>query len=157
MRTPACLVVLGVCVLIGAPALAQPAAAPARPAVVSQKTLDLLASFPLPDRPAQPGAPYVPHGTFASWTPLDRQMVAPMLARACFTLWAMAHDNPAVRFLPAAQPDQDEQALGADLCLAGHMPPDWPERASTIAAARQILDQAHALGAPYQLPAPLRR
>ncbi len=140
-----------------APALAQTAAVPKPAGPDPQKLLDFMAGFPLPDKPAQPGDPYLPHKPFADWSVQERSDATLVLTRLCYLFWRQAHTPPDLRLLPPVVPPADEEALGPDVCLVGHMPADWPERAATLGAARRILAEARGLGSSLALPKPLDR
>lgn len=113
-----------------------------------QKILDLLASFPVPNMPT---------GPFSSWSAEQRELVLTQLRQRCLIMWTMAHDAPGTHVLPQSASKTDEVELGSEICIAGHMPGDWPGRASTISAAKSILARANALGSPLRLPPSLER
>ena len=125
--------------------------------IASQKSLDLLATFPIPGTASHAGAPYLPKGNFASWTDEQKRTVPASLTQTCMIIWTMAHDSPDTRFLPTSSSDASEMELGVDLCLSGHMPADWPERRSKLQAASTILDVAKQAGSSLQLPPTLKR
>jgi hypothetical protein len=62
------------------------------------------------------------------------------------------HDDPNARFLPKEEPDEDEDALGLGVCLLGHMPTDWPDRAKVIEIVHGIFQRADKLGGKLTLP-----
>jgi hypothetical protein len=68
----------------------------------------------------------------------------------------MAHDDPSTRFLPPGSPAADEEALGVDVCLLGHMPQDWPQRAERLRAAKAIFERAAAQGSNLRMPAAIK-
>jgi len=132
---------------------AQSANPPATPIAASgQQVLDLFAAMPIPSTPASPGAPYLPKGPFKSWTNEEQAAIPGQIQQTCKLVWIMAHDTPGTRFLPAKSPDDDELVLGADVCVAGHMPRDWPERASIVAASNAILERSRPFGGHLVLP-----
>ena len=108
----------------------------------AQKGLDWLASFPM----------QVPVGPFKSWSEKQREAVPALVQNTCSYLWTMAHDAPSSRFLPAELTDEDEWTLGIAVCLAGHMPADWPERNVRLQAARSTLQRAAAAGSALRMP-----
>jgi hypothetical protein len=125
--------------------------------IVSQKTLDLLASFPIAPTPPQPGAPYLPAGPYASWSDADKASIPGNIAKTCLTMWVFAHDDPNARFLPSEVPDSDEGEIGVDLCLLGHMPADWPDRTARLRAANAIFERAASKGSTLKMPAAVIR
>ena len=117
-----------------------------------QRALDTIAAFAIPPTPSKPGAPYLPGGPFSSWSSQDQLSVPKQVAQACEALWVMYHDDESVKFLPEAQPEADEEALGLYVCLAGHMPDDWPDRTKVTQPLHDIFQRAHALGSGLTLP-----
>lgn len=138
--------------LVSALCLCSAAASAADPAA-GQQMLDFMATFPLPDTTSASGGSLpIPAGAYSSWSDEERRSVPIRLAGRCTVIWVMAHDAPGTRFLPASAPESDEEELGRDLCLAGHLPADWPGRALAIAAARRILDRSNELGSSLKMP-----
>ena len=123
--------------------------------IVSQTTLDFMVGFPLPATPAKPGLPYLPVGPFASCMDDQKHTVPSRISGICSFLWIMSHDDPATRFLPSSLPEADEEELGIDLCLAGHMPADWPDWQAKLQGANAILERAAQAGSPFKLPSAL--
>jgi hypothetical protein len=111
-------------------------------ALVSQRTLDLMASMPFA----------VPSGPFAGWTPEQKNKMPAAVEKFCTFMWTMTHDAPSTRFLPTASSDDDEWKLGIDICLTGHMPVDWPGRKSRLLEASAILKRAQNAGSTFRLP-----
>jgi len=117
-----------------------------------QAILDFLAKFPVPEKAENPGAAYAPPGPFSSWSLEDQKSVPGKLAFACEMVWVMSHDAPGTHFLPLKQDREDEEKLGSYVCLAGHMPPDWPLRTEILSSTKAILARAKALGSSLNLP-----
>jgi hypothetical protein len=46
--------------------------------------------------------------------------------------------------------------LGIDVCLVGHMPVDWPGRASRLQSATAILARADHAGSSLHLPSGMK-
>ena len=122
----------------------------ARPSV--QQTLDPLAVLPFPRAPVTAGSPYLPKGAFRSWTTKEQQVVPGMVFSTCRLVWVMAHDAPGTRVLPKASSDSDEETIGANICILGHMPVDWPGRAAALASTEAIIERAQAAGAVLKMP-----
>jgi hypothetical protein len=118
--------------------------------------LNFIATFQVPNTPAAEGAPYLPSGPFHNWSSQDKAVVPGQITQVCQALWAMQHDNPATRILPNKQPSSDEEALGVYLCLAGHMPSDWPDREKVIISLRGIFQRAKELGSDLISPVNLQ-
>lgn len=121
----------------------------------AQQVLDFIASFPLPAAPVTAEGPYMPPGRFSAWSATDQQNAPDRLALACVRIWTLAHGQVGAPFLPARQNRRDEGNLGVDVCVAGHMPSDWPGRGRVVADAKGILDRARAAGGELRLPEPL--
>ena len=134
-----------------------PAPSSATSPLITQKAINYIAAVPFPTSAASAGAPYIPKGQFSSWSAEDRKATPMLLTRACQVMWILFHDDPATWFLPPAQAEKDEEELGTDLCVAGHMPDDWPGRNKALGRAKAILSRAKSLGSALELPPTLTR
>ena len=121
-----------------------------------QQVLDMIAGMSFKSTFSQLGASTIPTGPISSWT-ADQQRVFPTeLAQVCAAFWTFAHDTPGTKVLPASLSDVDEGELGLDVCLAGHMPADWPGRAARLQSATAILARAEKAGSSLHLPSDMR-
>ena len=105
------------------------------PGVDPQQPLDFLAMLPLDGKQAElrPPSPAL----FASWTADQQRDYPAKLRLICASFWLFIHP-PDGRLLPASVPDADERDVGVDVCVLGHMPRDWPDRAATLRATTAI-------------------
>jgi hypothetical protein len=146
-------------VLAVGPATASPQSVVGEPApVTGQSTLDLIAGVPLEQIFKQIGAPSPPAGPFSTWTADQRRSFPANLRKLCAGFWTFidgADGAPGPRLLPASLPDADEPELVMDICLAGHMPADWPERGAKLQSAASILKQANQAGASLRRTPPM--
>ncbi len=119
--------------------------------VIPQQLVDLLAT-PVKPSVTIAGLP----DSYAAWTDAQRSTVPSQMQGRCRALWTMMNDSGRVKLLPAEQPAADTPRLVMDLCLAAHMPLDWPGRTQDVADAESILQRSTALGQPLKLPRSLQ-
>lgn len=134
----------------GYPASSEPSGAAF--ADTTRKFLDFIATVHIPSAPRDPRAPYLPVGQFSVWSAKDQRSVPKLVHSFCLVMWGMAHDAPGSHFLPVSARPQDEYEIGVDVCVAGHMPRDWPGRAAFADAAVAIVKRVNDLGMKLDLP-----
>ena len=148
--------ICGLVVLIGvSPGSAQAQGGGSDPAA-SQKALDRIASLPLPSTSPEPGALYLPEGSFRSWTQDQQRAVPGRISQFCLLSWIVVRQGVGKRLLPPEFADSEALDLGFDLCVAGHMPSDWPTRGVYLQGAKAILADVNKAGSPLHLPSSLK-
>ncbi|MBS0482131.1 MAG: hypothetical protein JSR96_08230 [Proteobacteria bacterium] len=118
----------------------------------AQAFLDYLTTMPIPSSPADGSSAYLPSGPFSTWTPAQQKEVPERIGNTCMVMWTMAHDAPQTRFLPKGL-DEDEGSIGFNLCLAGHMPADWPQHDALVDQIKASFARAQAAGSTLKMPA----
>lgn len=106
----------------------------------AQEAIEWLTSFRL----------QVPAGPFKSWPKKEQETLPRLVQNTCTYIWTMMHDSG--RLFPKEISEQDEWSLGLDLCVAGHMPADWPERDVRLKAARAALQRITTAGSAVRMP-----
>jgi hypothetical protein len=74
------------------------------------------------------------------------------MIQRCGLVFALEHDNPARRIVPATMTKQEEAELGMSTCLPAHMPKDWSERRKFLEKAQRLIAKANSYGAALHLP-----
>jgi hypothetical protein len=121
-------------------------------ATIYQTTFALL-EMPFPNAPRSDGGPWVPLGPFSSWSEKDRSLVPSEVISSCEKLWVTQRSiSPSTKLLPEAEDQTDENGIGTDICVATHMPSDWPRTREYNIQARDIFKRAKKLGSLLTLP-----